>query len=168
MRARLVSAMVLLAGSLCVIPDADAWVYMRVDGLNGDVTAKGREGWFRLLSFQVGHAAPPSKGLLPFQPLGVSKAVDSGSVWFAAHAANGKRLPAVTVDFTVSSADEPLLYRVVLRDVALENYKVVGYDNSGKPEEAFELRYSRIEWTYFPPGKPPIQYRWDVATGTPY
>ncbi len=169
MRTRLASAVVLLAGWLGVNLDANAAVFMRVEGLNGEVTAKGYEGWFKLEFFQVGHAVPPSKGQSPFEPLSVRKPVDSGSVWFAANAASGKRFHTVTVDHTIpGAAGETPIYRVVLRDVTLESYQVVGGETSHRPAESFALRYSRIEWIYFPTGRPPARSSWDVLTNTAF
>ena len=131
-------------------------IYMKIEGIKGNVTAAGHEGWIELMSAQLGvqrrvnttgqganrEASTPS-----VSEIVVTKDIDSAStdlfrmsLW-----GEGKK---VTIDFVSSGQTVPYL-SIELENTLISNYSVSGHGGSGHetPMESLSLNFTKISYT---------------------
>jgi type VI secretion system secreted protein Hcp len=154
-----------------------AAIYMKVEGIKGDVTVKGFEGYIELNSAQFGvgrgissptgggrEATPPS-----FSEMNISKVTDgtTPALFLETVAGSGK-----TVDIlftrTLGTGQEVTYYAITLSDVLVSGFS----QSSGGdlPSEALSLNYSKFQMTYTPYDAKgtkgiPIRAGYDLSTG---
>lgn len=131
-------------------------IYMKIEGIKGNVTAAGHEGWIELTSAQLGvqrrvnttgrgtnrEASTPS-----VSEIVVTKDVDSASsdlfrmsLW-----GEGKK---VTIDFVSSDQTVPYL-SIELENTLISNYSVSGHGGSAHdtPMESLSLNFTKVSYT---------------------
>ena len=158
-----VRAAILVA--LAAAPSALATpIYMKVEGIDGDVTAAGHEKWIRAQSYQWG-VPRPGKSKRRGAPcanvhdLRVVKVMDKASPGLQRMAATRHRIPSVELDLGGE--------RHRLMDVLVKSVKPGGSSKDGKdiPLEEISFNYSKCSY-HFPEqketGKPKPTPSWDV------
>lgn len=145
--------------------------YLKLEGLPGDSQTVGYIGWIEVDSWTVGHGFASSTGPAGMKSLTVTKPVDRSSTSLAAAAATGTRLKNAALD-VIRLGNTPLLrYRIILHDVAVRSYLIIGAHGSD-PMENIELGYSKIEWYQFSVGPTgtliQTQAKFDVARNSLY
>lgn len=153
-------------------------IYMKVDGIKGDVTATGHEDWIHCDSLQFGvgrgigaptgsakerEASAPS-----ISEVVVTKPMDASSMFLFTEACIGKG-KKVDIHITKTGQDQLVNYlEIVLTNTLVSGYSVSsGGDN---PSESVSLNFTKIELKYIPvtaegtPGDP-IPAGYDLALG---
>ena len=107
-------------------------VYMKIDGINGPVTAKGLENYIELEGCNFGikrqmNTKPGSvtnrEGTKPsVSEVTVTKRVDKTSPQLFKQAAVGSTIPSVEIKFVNTGADLSEFHNVVLNDVMISGY----------------------------------------------
>jgi len=153
--------------------------YMKLDGIQGEVTAEGYKDWVAVSSFMLGMGVPTASGNAPHAPLPklddvvIVKSVDLASTGLNQRCIKGDQQRTVTL-VCVRSADVHagtfVHYRVTLGDVVIKSVRVKG-DASAMVEEV-SFAPARIKWEYWPlrpdgsPG-PGVSAEWDIGHGAP-
>ncbi len=159
------SAVVLAAALGLAAPALGGPIYMKIDGVAGEVTVAPHQGWIEVESFSW-QSAPPSvpgrTGVATAGPssLRLSKKGDKASPALQKAAANGTLFPSATLEVQGSTAGGSLRYE--LKNVMVSSYQVGG----GGGTESFSLNFSSIETHYPEPVSPqgtPKPGRWDVG-----
>jgi type VI secretion system secreted protein Hcp len=115
-------------------------IYMQYEGITGEVTAHGHEGWIELQSVQ-----PAERGSL-YSKITVTKLTDSTTTQFyrTAQSSKGK---VVLIDFIDNEGATYL--RLELTDALISNYRPL--NSKGETEQSLEslsLNFSKIKYSH--------------------
>jgi len=131
-------------------------IYMKIEGIKGNVTAAGHEGWIELMSAQLGvqrrvnttgqssnrEASTPS-----VSEIVITKEVDNAStdLFRMSFVGEGKK---VTIDFVSSDQTVPYL-SIELENTLITNYSVSGHGGAGRdaPMESLSLNFTKVSYT---------------------
>ena len=135
-------------------------IYMKFEGVDGDVTAEGHEKWIELSSFQAGigrHIGVPTgrhaerEASAPsVSEIVVTKLADTSSAKLFQHALWGEGVK-VQIDFCKTDKDKLEVYQTYeMEDVLISSYSV----SSGgeRPMESLALNFTKITFTHIPMG----------------
>ncbi len=154
-------------------------IYMKIDGVDGDVTAKGYERWIELHSFGwgltnlMGGGSPGAGvGKAHFQDLSVTRSAGKGSPLLFLDCASGKLLPAVQFVMTVVDHDQTRpFYKVELENVLISSFLNGGDGGGDRPTESLSFNFAKILFTiYVQNGDGSVHPQtagWDVKGGKP-
>ncbi len=152
--------------------------YMQIDGINGNVTAKGHENWIELktVNFNVKRSISTDPGRImnregskpAISEVTVTKRMDNASSLLFGESTVGKANPKLLID--MCSTDDKLTPFATL---TLNNAIVSGYNldttDVEHPMETITFSFDKIELKYTPrdasnkPGSP-IPAGYDLAT----
>jgi type VI secretion system secreted protein Hcp len=118
--------------------------YLKIDGIKGDVTESGHEGWIELNSFSLGTPQTVATGSGAMHT-GTNRATFRArtGMWtpqIMQAVATGKHFPQVTIDFG------PTEY--VFHNVIFSSASAGGGGGAGLPEESLSLNYTSVEIKY--------------------
>jgi type VI secretion system secreted protein Hcp len=151
-------------------------IYIKFDGITGDVTAAGFEGSIEVLSFSWGlsntgtiaSGSGGGAGKASFQDLHFETSASKASPVLAKNCATGEHNQKATLS-VVKSAQGKLntYYKVVLEDVLVSSFQSAGAGDEG-PEESISLAFAKIEFDYYPQNADgtsgdQVQFTWDLA-----
>ena len=154
-------------------------IYMKIDGINGKVTAKGHEQWIdvssmqwgvgRAISSAVGTSADREASKPSISEVSVTKLMDESSPMIFTEACVGKG-KLVTIDLCTVGTDQINTYM----SYELEECMISGYSVSSggdRPSESISLSFTKMTMKFTPydkNGKPtsPLPAGYDMATGT--
>ena len=175
LRALAVAGMVLAITS----PSQGFEGFLRIDGVKGESTDQRYRDWIVVTAVGWGHQFPvatsradgggAAASRVHFEPLTVSKLVDSASPVLAQMAVEGKVIRQVFLDL-VTAPGQPPFARLELQDALVTSYAVEGTTGSPqRPVEKLSIMFGKINWSAFPPqpgGGPgaEIKHGWDVRT----
>ena len=151
--------------------------FLRMDGFKGESADQRYRDWIVVTAVSWGHQLPVAAGAdggsrtimrTNFQPLTVSKFVDSTSPGLAQIAANGRVISQVVLDL-VQGPGQPPFARIELQNAVITSYAVEGAAGSPqRPVEKLSLMFGKISWGAFPTqadGRPgELKHGWDVRT----
>jgi type VI secretion system secreted protein Hcp len=133
-------------------------VFLKIEGIQGDSTARGHENEINVVSFNLGvlNTGTFSPGGFPsgkaeFKDLRVIKFIDSASVPLSVAAANGDLIGSATLVVRKSGPDPFPIYKIVLDPVLISSVddSVSTTDPNGNLLESITLNWGRITWTFF-------------------
>ncbi len=130
-------------------------IYMKLDGLDGDVTTKGHEKWIEVLSVQDAiHRSIVSgakdqqrmRGETSLSDLIVVRELDKSSVKLWEYCAKGEPIKEVLVDFcvTVKDKQEPYL-KYKLENALISSYSASAASGDPRPNESVSFNFTKIE-----------------------
>lgn len=166
---------------LLIIPmSTNAAIYMKIEGVVGDVTADGYEGWIDVSHVQegmtqnieVGGVGGGTSGKVNISDTVISKVLDRTSPVLRQKLVGGKEIPSVIISLVRTGADKIEEYfRITLEEVYLTSVSMSG-SGSDLPTESVSCAYNKVRWEYTPydskGGKgSPIVVGWDVAKNVP-
>jgi type VI secretion system secreted protein Hcp len=152
-------------------------VYLNIEGVKGDVTAKGHEDWIEILSFNSGlsREETSSSGSRESSAPSVSeftlvKAVDGASPLLSRIASTGSSTTKAEIEFVEVAGGGDTYFRYELTDVIITSVRPV--TTGGSTEVAMEeisLSFSRISWELTSAGAEAgkggnVEYSWDIMT----
>jgi type VI secretion system secreted protein Hcp len=151
-------------------------VFIKMDSITGEVTAKGYEGYIKLDSFQWGmgraisspvgggprETSPPS-----FSELTLGKPVDSTSTSIFLNAVSTTSIPTVTL-VVADTTTNAIYYRLTLSEVLVSSQSHSGSSGGSKPTESVSLNFTKIKIESFDStGKTVIGTAgWDLTKNT--
>jgi type VI secretion system secreted protein Hcp len=127
-------------------------MFLKIDGVTGESTDKGHEGWIEVMSFSWGATNAGSSGRggggagkVQFQDFHFVKRTDKSSPVLLNFAVTGKSVPAV--QFAVRPAGANLDYlRYKLADVLISSYQTGGNSQGESvPSDEVSLKYRLID-----------------------
>jgi type VI secretion system secreted protein Hcp len=152
-------------------------IYMKYDGINGEVTQADHTQWMEVQSFQfgvgrgistpTGNAANRESSHASVSEVTVTKIMDSASTKIFTESVTGAG--GVTVEFHfVSTGDPGLVYaQYKLEDVMISGYSL----SSGgeRPSESISLNFTKVEFKMTPyndknEAGTPVTVNYDLAT----
>lgn len=133
--------------------------FLRMDGFKGESTDQRYRDWIVVTAVSWGHQLPvvtsrdggsPTVNRTQFQPLTVSKYLDSISPGLAQIATTGRVVRQVFLDL-VQGPGQPPFARLDLQDVVITSYTVEGTAGTPqRPVEKLSLLFGKITWVSFP------------------
>lgn len=146
---------------LCMVSAASAENYMVIDGIEGEVTLKGREGWIELQSFSWGIVSPRDAasglptGKRQHKPITIRKEIDKATPSLFMGCCQGTHIKeAKLMMYRPNNQGQEVLYCVItLHDVMISSFSVMDADDDGdavsertpaKPVEQLSFTYSSI------------------------
>jgi type VI secretion system Hcp family effector len=145
---------------VAVSSPAFAPIYMKFDGIDGDVTAQGHQGWIDIESYQwgasrAGAAAAPMLRVSANPPTGQGagmitfrKRIDKATPLLARSVASKQRLPRMTVELPAPAGQQGY-YIYELEDVIVSSV-TPGGQQGAVPMESISMNYSKITWRHMP------------------
>lgn len=151
--------------------------FLRMDGFKGESADQRYRDWIVVTAVSWGHQLPVATGAdggartvtrTHFQPLTVSKYLDSTSPGLAQIAATGRVVRQVFLDL-VQGPGQPPFARLEIQDAVITSYTVEGAAGSPqRPVEKLSLMFGKISWVAFPiqpDGRPgELKRGWDART----
>jgi type VI secretion system secreted protein Hcp len=146
-------------------------IYMKFEGIDGEVTATGHEKWIELDSFSFGVTNPSTRatggagaGKASFQDIHIVKHTDAASPKLMLACVSGTTINPVQIDFVKADSTTPYL-KYVLEDVLVSGFQWGGSQdaNDTVPAESVGINFAKIEIDYTPPTfTSPIVFNWDI------
>lgn len=152
------------AGSAAAEPNTRDVAFMHVDGgalgtIEGEATEKGHEKWITLAGYDGDATAPTASGSggggaagkVQFEPIVVTKPIDTSTPKLFEALVTGRQLPAVQIDFVRpdGAGGDVVFYSVKLKNVLVTE---VHQSDAGKSDghmlEQVSLDFQSIEITY--------------------
>lgn len=155
-------------------------IYMKLDSIDGEATAKGHEKWIEVLSWSWGMTNPTTigsatggagAGKASFQDLHFVQHTQSSSPLILKACATGQHLKQVDMAFIKGeSQPSPTEYlKIKLEDVLVSSYQAGGAEGSDNdvPSESVSLNFAKMTFDYFPQNSDgtagaPIEFAFDV------
>ena len=151
--------------------------FLRMDGFKGESADPRYRDWIAVTAVSWGHQMPvATRGdggsgatiRTQFQPLTVSKNLDSTSPGLAQIVVIGRVIRQVVLDL-VQGPGQPPFARLELQDAVITSYTVEGAAGSPqRPVEKLSIMFGKISWGAFPTqpdGRPgELKHGWDVRT----
>ena len=153
-------------------------IYMKFDGIEGDVHEVDHENWHEAFSFSWGEslaisntgAGGGSTGRVSMSDLNVMMSSGKGSPLFMFYCASGRLLPAVQMEVVRPTEGHGLvLQRWTLSNAMITSFQVSG-SGGESPTEAMSLNFTKIKYEQAvvePNGL--VRYQnciWDVRANT--
>lgn len=166
-------------------------VFMKIDGIPGESTEEGHEGWIEIESYSHEVGGPiPSDGLRAGRPdfgdLVIMKQVDVSSPRLYEALCNGKHIPEVILEVCESGGAGRVFMRYVLRDVICKQIdsssprifkewdiaspRIFAVAPGGaivepelRPVESVSLIFGQIRWEYVTSEGQTVTAGWDIV-----
>jgi type VI secretion system secreted protein Hcp len=157
--------------------------FLKLDGVTGESTRKGAEGWIQIMSFSWGAANPVSLGTgtggagsskVTISTINVIKQTDSSSPLLFQKCCAGTHYPTGIVSIRKASGTDTGLeyFKIEMTEVFVESIQVSGSSGGDDtPTESVSLAFGSIKETYQPqkvdgtPGAAQIG-QWNVKTNS--
>lgn len=153
-------------------------IYMKIEGIDGDVTAKGHENYIEIFefsfkveraisSYEPGRETDRESTTPSFSEVSIHKYIDQTSPKLFLEACTGKA-KKVIIDFCETSDNLQTYMQFTLTDAIISSY-ALGGDSDDKPRERITLNYAQIEQKFTPydskhNAKSPIPAGYNLAT----
>ncbi len=172
------SAPVLLLAALSVLAPVAARgdsMYLRIDGIEGQVTAAGYVNQIAVQSWTWGASNPVTvgsatggltAGKVSMSELAIMKSADSSTPRLVEYASAAKHAPKAVLT-VVRSTDGFVYLRITLEDVMVTSLQLSAADE--RPSESVSLSFARVGIEYWAgPGKPRVASGWDLLKNMPF
>jgi len=158
--------------------------YMKIDGIKGEATRAGFEGWIELYSFSLGASNPVTigsgttgagGGKANVSSFNIMKKTDSTSPLLFQQCCMGKHFASAQVVLQKASGDQKALAYLVydFTEVYVESVQWSGSAGGDEtPAESVSLAFGKVQVSYTPqtatgaPGSP-VRGSWDLTKATP-
>ena len=136
--------------------------YMQIDGIQGDVTAKGHENWIaikdfnfgvkRTLSTDPGRISDRESARPSISEVSIVKKMDKSSPLLFSESCVGKAKPTVKIHFCQTDNSLNPYAEITLNNVIISGYQVASSSEENKtyPHENISLNFDKIELRYIP------------------
>lgn len=135
-------------------------MYIKFDGVDGEVTTTAHAGWIEVTSYSHGvamainestvSAGSRSAGRAQVSDFSFTKMMDKASVPLTFACITGKSYPTITMEITRSGEGKQETYMTYKLEGALISSVSVGGAGEGVPSESVTLAPAKLTWTYMP------------------
>jgi len=135
-------------------------IYMKIDGINGNVSAKGHENWIELQSVNfgasrhihsnTGHAFDREASKPTFHNITISKYSDISSSDLFTKMCEGKSISQIQIDVCHTDQELSPHLQYTLHNVIISQISDVVTKSSGNPLENLSLNFTKIEKKFTP------------------
>jgi len=143
--------------------------YLKIAGIDGEVTEAKHPKWIQVFSISQGAASPSATTSRPsLSELCLLKPVDTSTPVLGQSCAQGKSFPAATLELITVDTTRARFYQIMLSNVVIRSVSGSAAAGGDKPVENVCLGFSQIRWIYTEfdaSGSPKndITAWWDVA-----
>jgi type VI secretion system secreted protein Hcp len=161
----------LLTLGIAIALDASAAVnfFVKLDGIDGESTAKGHEKWIEVESFSFGasHAGSGSgmgSGKTQFSPVIITQPIDSSTPQEFAALVGGQHIATGILDLIDAGAQQRKLFEYTFSDILLSDIQFTGASGD-RPLESLTFDYAKLKLQAFgqddkgaPIALPPVEF----------
>ena len=132
-------------------------IFLMIDGITGNVTAKGYEGAIAITSLQhrftqhvsmpIGRIQDRVRSAPEFSELILTKSMDSSTNTLLSHAFSGQVIPEVSCHITTTDDQLSATAKYRFKQVIISRYETAA-GAQGRPMETLSLHFTQIETTY--------------------
>lgn len=130
-------------------------MFLKIEGVEGEATRKGHEGWIEIESFgwglssarRAGAGASRRAGAPTFEDVSVTKYMDKATPVLAQACAEGKHVAEAEIVLYRAGSSQPA-GSIRLWDVTIGSTMAGGEATADRPMEELSLNFGKIEWTY--------------------
>jgi type VI secretion system secreted protein Hcp len=133
-------------------------IYLKMDGVKGDVTHQGHEGWTDItsMSWQIGRQMKTNIGSTEnregSQPsmgeIILTKVTDGSSPVLSNEAATGRKAKTVQIHLVTTGSPGDTYLEYELTNCLIANYSM--NSNGDRPNEVITLNFTKIQTKYIP------------------
>src|SRR6478736_4957480 len=109
--------------------------YLKIDGIAGDSTSTGHEGWFDLPVFSLGESNSGSvsggAGKVSFEDLSLTLLENTALSALRAHSASGEFIDALEIEGVTTGKTVQTVYDLTLNNVLVSSVSESAYGGSG-------------------------------------
>jgi type VI secretion system secreted protein Hcp len=150
--------------------------FLKLDGIDGEVAAKGFEKWIEVSSFswglnQTGSASGGGGGAgkASFQDIHFTSSTSKASPTLFLRCATGEHIKQAILALRKAGGDASGAQNVFLKfefeDVLISSFQEAGAeDGDDRPMEDVSFNFQKIEMTYTAPDGEVVQAGWDLGT----
>lgn len=152
-------------------------IFIKIDGVDGDVTAEGYEKWHEVYSYSWGESHSTGggggggggAGKVAMQDMHITTRSGRGAPVLAHACAAGKHIPSVQIELVMQTNDQATAYqRWTLTNVQITSYQTGG-SGSEIPVDSLSMGFRTIKFeqaVQSPTGGTRFQsFTWDLAQG---
>jgi type VI secretion system secreted protein Hcp len=139
--------------------------YVKIEGIEGDSTDSAHKKWIEISSLSFSVTQPMSRaggrtgGRADFSNIVLTKSVDIATPDLFIHAANGKHIPKLELEFQSKGRE----YSLELKDAVITGVNTTSGNNKTWLSEEISVSYGQITITYKSnAGAPVIDRAWDI------
>ena len=135
-------------------------IYMNIDGVPGEVTAKGYQNWIEIdslafdvernIRMRVGKTDSPEKTIPTFSKLELTKKVDKASPLLFEKLCKGRGIPEIKIELCYTDQNLSAYSKYVLSEAIISQYSDMSYAEEGVNIEKLKLSFTKIEKTFIP------------------
>ncbi len=172
----------LLASSLLLLAaSAQAAIFVKFDGIDGESTDANHDKWSDVLSVNESLTLPDggatgatrTRGAARYEDIVLSKELDKASVKLREKLARGQVIPKVEIEVTATyGGARETYFRYELKNVVITSFDMnaSGNDEAGPPTENVSLNFEEIKITYTEfddtgSNKGNVEFTYNVETG---
>ena len=144
--------------------------FLKIDGITGDVTQKGLEGFVKIEDFRLGASRVATNGAAAGKAKEAQLHFDApssiASPLLMLDVVNGKTLKSGAV--FVADANNNIFIKMDLVDVLVSSYEIIAVDQA-QPTDQASLSFGKIKFAFYPqnadgfPGTP-VTMQWDFRS----
>jgi type VI secretion system secreted protein Hcp len=151
--------------------------FLKIEGIDGEASAKGHDKEIELLSFSWGATNSTSAaggghggGKVNMAPMHASMYVNSASPKLMLACASGEHIKKAVLTCRKAGKDQQEYLKITMSDVLVSSYQHGGSSGKVVPVDQFSINFAKIEFEY-KPQKPDgtlgsaVKAGWDLKQG---
>lgn len=152
------ASMVILVMGVALLPfNANAAVFAKFEGVDGESRDANHDKWIDVLSVSEGIHQPDSgatgttrrRGAVVFDNIVIGKFLDRSSPKLREDLAQGKVFPKVEIEITQScDGRRETYFKYELKNVLITGFSLNAVGSEDRPVESVALNFEEIIWTY--------------------
>ena len=151
------SLLLALFTGLFLLPfSADADIFMKINGLNGEATDENHMEWIDVLSVSESLHAPDTgatgstrqRGSVVFDDIVVTKELDKTSPKLREALAQGMVYALIEIEITRNCVGQEAIFKYDFINSSLTSVSLQGTDSDALPVEMLSLNFEEIKWVY--------------------
>lgn len=158
-------------------------IYMKIDGVDGEVEATGFQKWIELQSIsygshaqtemRTGHGGGRGTGQVSINPLQATKRSDNATIKLWERNVKQDRHPKVTICKVTAGNPPQTYFKIEMEDVLIADFNGSEAGEAGHGAESFTLNFTKIQVHQFPQDKEGAvvkggsKFGFDLAKATP-
>jgi len=134
--------------------------YFKLDGVDGDCTDEGQQGWMVIDSFNHTVSGPqPRNGTPILNDLQICRFADRATPLLALTTAEGRLYRSAVLRMVRTDAARDRMMEMKLSNVVLTMHSLSGgpAGDIKAPYETLCLHFDKIEWVYYPTASSPVK-----------
>lgn len=134
--------------------------YFKLDGVDGDCTDEGLQGWMVIDSFNHTVSGPQPRGGAPIlNDLQICRFADRATPLLALATADARLYRSALIRMVRTDGARDRMMELKLSNVVLTMHSLAGgpAGDIKSPYENLSLHFDRIEWVYYPTPSAPVK-----------